>query len=284
MPELPEVETMRRGLEKIVGLRIHSVSFPAAKRLRSLLFKPSPQRLKTRLLSLVITGIRRIGKRIVIDFNSDESLVIEPRMTGLLLLANSPSPEHNRVEICFDDSSIHPLIYWDRRGLGTVQLLSVHTMSLLFNSNRIGPDALLITAEDLRCRLGRSRRPVKVALLDQRGLSGIGNIYASEILFRAQIHPRALCNRLLPQAWGRLHESIQSVLREAIQLKGSTLSDATYRTPQNRSGGFQFHHHVYGKQGTSCFVCGNPIERFVQAQRATFACPTCQNMRFLRKL
>ena len=87
MPELPEVETMRRGLEKIVGLRIHSVSFPAAKRLRSLLFKPSPQRLKTRLLSLVITGIRRIGKRIVIDFNSDESLVIEPRMTGLLLLA-----------------------------------------------------------------------------------------------------------------------------------------------------------------------------------------------------
>ena len=142
---------------------------------------------------------------------------------------------------------------------------------------KLGPDALEVSAERLRQRLARSRRAVKVALLDQRAVAGVGNLYASEILHRARIHPATPCNRLRPGDWVRVHAQMREVLLHAIELQGSTLSDGTYRTAENEPGGFQAWLRVYQRAGEPCLQCGKgSIVRIVQAQRSSFFCPVCQ--------
>jgi formamidopyrimidine-DNA glycosylase len=141
----------------------------------------------------------------------------------------------------------------------------------------LGPDALEVGQEELQLRLGASRRAIKVALLDQRAIAGIGNLYAAEILHLAGIHPQLRCDQLRPRHWERLHAAISQVLLEAIRHEGSTLSDGTYRNALNRAGGFQHHHQVYDRAGQLCLKCGlQAIERIVQAQRSTFFCRKCQ--------
>jgi formamidopyrimidine-DNA glycosylase len=141
----------------------------------------------------------------------------------------------------------------------------------------LGPDALSATAADLIVRLGASRRAIKVALLDQRSIAGIGNLYASEILHVARLHPARLCRRLTQSEWHRLAAAIHEVLTEAIRYEGSTLSDGTYRTALNDPGRYQNQHRVYGRAGEDCPTCGRgTVVRVVQAQRSTFYCPLCQ--------
>ena len=154
-----------------------------------------------------------------------------------------------------------------------------------FGPDRVGPDALDSSAELLRTQLGESRRAIKVALLDQRAVAGIGNLYASEILHLAKIHPEVACNDLPPAAWRRLHEAILVVLEAAILHEGSTLSDGTYRNALNQSGDYQNHHRVYDREGELCLTCQREkIVRLVQAQRSTFFCPRCQKMRGMAHL
>src|SRR4029453_12398022 len=119
-----------------------------------------------------------------------------------------------------------------------------------------GPDALSVRADELRERLGRSRRAIKVALLDQRALAGVGNLYASEILHRAKVHPATRCEQLKPAQWQLIHTFLGEVLQEAIRHEGSTLSDGTYRNALNQSGGYQNHHRVYDRAGERCSSCG----------------------------
>jgi formamidopyrimidine-DNA glycosylase len=141
----------------------------------------------------------------------------------------------------------------------------------------LGPDALELTADALRQRLHTSRRAIKVALLDQRAVAGIGNLYASEILHHAAIDPRTRCTRLTRGQWEKIHAATQEVLRTAIKYEGSTLSDGTYRNALNQSGGYQNHHRVYDRAGESCPRCKNKlVRRIVQTQRSTFYCPGCQ--------
>jgi formamidopyrimidine-DNA glycosylase len=115
--------------------------------------------------------------------------------------------------------------------------------------------------------------------LDQRALAGVGNLYASEILHRARIHPAAPCCSLRPAAWRALCARIHEVLEEAIACEGSTLADGTYRNTENRVGWFQHRHRVYQRHGLPCLRCGTPVVRIVQAQRSTFFCPRCQPVR-----
>jgi len=117
---------------------------------------------------------------------------------------------------------------------------------------------------------------VKVALLDQRAVAGIGNLYAAEVLFLAGIDPRVRCRQLSRPRWRRLHSVMQEVLEEAVELEGSTLSDATYRTALNEPGRYQARHRVYGREAQPCPTCGTSIRRIIQAQRSTFFCPRCQ--------
>jgi formamidopyrimidine-DNA glycosylase len=174
-------------------------------------------------------------------------------------------------------------LYWDRRGLGSVQLLSPRQIQRQLGPDKLGSDALLTSADELRARLKTSRRAIKVALLDQRAIAGIGNLYASEILHVAGVHPGKSCRTLTRAEWQGVHAGIKLVLEEAIRYEGSTLSDGTYRNALNDPGGYQSHHRVYDREGQTCPTCGRqPIRRIVQVGRSTFYCPGCQRKRATR--
>lgn len=276
MPELPEVETMRRGLAKLVGSRIMGVSRPRSP-LRPITIHPGLPALRRAVRARRIVQVGRLGKRVVVWLNSSRAIVIEPRMTGRLLLSTPPDRKHVRLVFRLGGRRKQQLTFWDSRGLGVVHLLRPEEFAENFGPHRLGPDALLITQKMLQIRLRASRRAIKVALMDQRVLAGIGNLYASEILHRAKIHPELPCNRLGPSQWRRLHQAIRRVLREAIRAQGSTLSDGAYGTSDGRAGRFQTAHRVYQRHGHRCPSCQRgTIRRIVQAQRSTFFCPRCQ--------
>ncbi len=278
MPELPEVETMRRGIAAIAGSRIAGAERVKCQR-RPISIQPRPAALSRRLIGTTVEEVGRLGKRVVLKLDSGDRLIFEPRMTGLVLVADPPTREHLRFRLDMASGPIPHVWYWDRRGLGSVRLFTKQQFDERLGNGRMGPDALALSADELCQRLGYSRRPIKVALLDQRAIAGIGNLYASEILHLARIHPAKRCDLLTRQQWQVVHERMIDVLEKAILLEGSTLSDGTYRNALNQSGGYQSHHRVYDRAGKPCASCGSQIERIVQAQRSTFFCPKCQTKR-----
>ena len=276
MPELPEVETMCRGIAEVAGQTVHTVRFPKT-HLCDIEMTPGKRAIRQRVEGQKIVCVRRVAKRVVIDLESDDSVVFEPRMTGRVLLREPPDREHVRAVFEFADADHPTLTFWSMRGLSTLHLYSPPQLAEVVGPDRIGPDALCITAQQLRERLQASRRAVKVALLDQKVVAGIGNIYASEILHRARVHPETVCGRLSTQSWRRIQEETVVVLEAAIRAKGSTLRDGNYRTASGEPGGFQELHRVYGREGLQCVACGRgKIRRIVQVQRATYFCPVCQ--------
>lgn len=287
MPELPEVETMRRGIAALSGTRIVEARFPVG-RCRPLAITPRPGRLAALLQGARIGAVERYGKRVAIGIEGTGApawLVIEPRMTGLLLVADPPTGKHLRMELLLEPPAPHPVLrFWDQRGLGTIRLLDAAGFDRACGTGVLGPDGLAVTAEILADRLAGSRRAVKVALLDQRVVAGIGNIYAAEILHRAGVDPRRECRRLGPDAVERIAVATRQVLASAVEHEGSSIGDELYRTADNRKGRFQRLHRVYGREGLACRGCGSPIERIVQAQRSTYFCATCQPRRQRRGL
>lgn len=275
MPELPEVETMRRGIAGIVGARVSGVRRIRC-RLQPISITPPMATFRRRVLGQIVESLDRRGKRLLLRLSGHQIIVIEPRMTGLVLLNDPPTQQHLRFQMDLQGVADGSLWYWDRRGLGSVRLLDEQQLEEQLGPGRLGPDALGLEAETIRRRLKHRRTPIKVALLDQKAIAGIGNLYASEILHVAHIHPALSCHRLTIAQWERLAESMGVVLEEAIRYEGSTLSDGTYRTALNNPGGYQNHHRVYDRGGEACRTCRSPIERVVQAQRSTFFCPGCQ--------
>ncbi len=278
MPELPEVETMVRGVAPaVLGRMLHEL-VPAPCPCRPLTFSPRLATIRRRLARRTIADLARVGKRIVFRFDSNDRLVIEPRMTGLLLVSDPPDPDHLRLEFRLAGRRApHSVYFWDRRGLGTITLLSDRAWNEWLEQGRLGPDALALDVEDWVRIFQRINRPVKVALLDQRLVAGIGNLYASEILHRARVHPERRTLSLRVADFRRLHEATLHILNEAIRYEGSTLSDGTYRNALNQNGGYQNEHRVYDREGEACRTCGAiAIRRIVQAQRSTFFCRACQ--------
>lgn len=284
MPELPEVETMRRGVLPSVGCTIVDVARTPCPR-KAIAVSPRIDRFRRRAVGRRIVDVRRVGKRVLVVLDTGDAIVFEPRMTGLVLVTDPPDVQYLRLRIALAppgraNGKLRPpraLLYWDRRGLGSVRLLTATEQAAAFGASRLGPDALDISVEQLRAALGRSRRAIKVALLDQTAVAGIGNLYASEMLHAAAIHPATPCARLGRRQWIALHEAMRGVLRDAIAHEGSTLSDGTYRNALNQNGGYQNHHRVYDREGELCPHCEtSPIRRIVQAQRSTFFCPRCQ--------
>lgn len=275
MPELPEVETMRRGILPIVGGVVAAFHRLPCQR-RPIKISPTPATISRTLRGQTVVAIERRGKRVAVRFTSDHRLVFEPRMTGLVLLDDPPSKAHCRARLILTDVHDSELVYWDRRGLGSIRLFTADDYATVLGPPNLGPDALATSSEELHLSLQASRRAVKVALLDQRVLAGVGNLYASEILHRAGVHPETSCNVLTMKQWERIHSELVEVLQEAIRYEGSTLSDGTYRTALNDTGRYQNEHRVYDREGELCPTCGQEsIERIVQAQRSTFFCPKC---------
>jgi formamidopyrimidine-DNA glycosylase len=275
MPELPEVETMRRGIASATMAVISTIDRPRSS-LAPIEIEPSLREFRRRAVGRRIVDVGRLGKRILLKLDSHDRIVIEPRMTGLVLLGSPPDRKHLRIVIGLTGPA-EQVLFWDQRGLGVVRLVSPEKFEAIYGAAKIGPDALEISLGQLRQRIGRSRRSIKVALLDQKALAGIGNLYASEILHRAGIHPARSCHRLRMAQWQRIHSEMLNVLHDAIQHQGSTLRDGTYRIARDVPGNYQFNHRVYQRHGKTCLACGKAqIVRIVQAQRSTFYCPACQ--------
>ena len=273
MPELPEVETMVRGIRPTVEGRTIAAVDPCPCTRRPIAMSPEWDTLRSLAVGQPITRVWRRAKRVVLTLGNDANFVIEPRMTGLMLVADPPGPEHLRVRWELDDG--RELLFWDRRGLGTVRLYAPGEMDAALAA-KLGPDALEISPDEWQAGLSRTRREVKVAMLDQKLVAGIGNLYASEILHRCRIDPRTPAARISRRRIDRLAEATREVLHEAIRYEGSTLGDGTYRNALNQDGSYQNAHRVYAREGEACRQCERPIKRIVQAQRSTFFCSTCQ--------
>ena len=279
MPELPEVETMRRGVLAIVGATIvNAERTPCSK--RPIVIKPRLDRLNKRVQGKTITSVDRLGKRVVIRLNSDDRLIFEPRMTGLVLIADPPTQEHLRFCLQLKKCPVKKVLFWDRRGLGNVTLLSADEYKIKLTDGKLGPDALAISSAEFPKRFKGTQREIKVAMLDQKIVLGIGNLYAAEILHLAGVHPQTRCDQITGKRWQLIYQRMIEVFELAIEYEGSTLSDGTYRNAINGEGSFQNEHRVYDREGQACPKCKNAkIIRIVQAQRATFFCKSCQTKR-----
>jgi len=275
MPELPEVEAMCRGITQAVGATIRSARQPQS-RYRPIRIDPSWEGVELGIVGRRIERVERLGKRVLIGLSGDLWLVIQPKMAGMLLAGDPPTLEHVRWQLDCQGASDCTITYWDRRGLGTLALWSDVQLKERLGSDAIGPDALGIDGERLRAIFGGLKRPIKPALMDQVKLAGVGNLYASEILFRCGISPRRRCNRIGKKAWEAIATSTRAILLDAIEQGGSTLRDGTYLMVNGESGGYQDAHQVYGRAGLPCPRCATEVRRIVQAQRSTFFCPRCQ--------
>ena len=271
---------MRRGILSIVGRRIKGLKSPRST-LCPIQISPGLRVFRRRVTGTRIDSVDRLGKRVIVNLDSGDHIVFEPRMSGLVTLNNAPSKKHIRLIFELDGQADgRPetrLLFWNVRGLGVAYVLDDSEMAAKLGPHKLGPDALQLTGQTLGQRLGKSARAVKVALLDQKAVAGIGNLYASEILHRAHVHPQTGCSCLRPAQWKRIAAETREVLQDAIEHQGSTLSDGTYRRADNQAGGYQMHHRVYQRAGEKCRQCSRAtVVKIVQAGRSTFFCPRCQ--------
>ncbi len=260
MPELPEVETIRRSLAPhLEGRRIIAARF-----LSPLAADRCPETLAPRLAGAKVLRVDRLGKHLLIRLDYG-TLDIHLRMTGKLLWNATPGP-YTRAVIELDRGWV---VFDDIRQFGRIRW---HPPDI--DPPNLGPDALGLEFAAFRARLSGRRGRVKPMLLDQAVVAGLGNIYVDEALFRARIHPLCAAAHLGPHRLQRLHQAIADVLTDALAAGGSSISD--YVDAQGARGSFQLQHHVYGRAGEPCLCCGAPLRRILVAQRGTHFCPRCQ--------
>jgi formamidopyrimidine-DNA glycosylase len=273
MPELPEVESVRRQLEPaLLGRRFERVTIDDPRLVRPY----EPAEVAAELEGERVAAVERRGKYLVVRFESGRVLLIHLRMTGSLLHTPKGSLQedpHRRAVVNLDDGS--DVAYRDVRRFGTWLLLEPGEPEPYLQA-RVGDEPLdaLFTAARLGDRLAGRRTSLKAALLDQRTLAGMGNIYADEALWRARLNPLRVAGGLDRAELRRLHRGIKGALEHGLARQGSTLRD--YRLPDGRGGSMQDEFHVYGRGGEPCERCGATIARTRAAGRTTWFCPTCQ--------
>lgn len=267
MPELPEVETMARDLNRRVrGRTVEDVVVHRKDVLRGV----TPARLKRALAGTRIQRVWRRAKLAVIDFDSGARVAVQPRFTGSFVVERSGrgADEYCTLHLLLDDG--RRLHYRDVRRLGTFQYFAPGEFDAY--AGRLGPEPLSpdFTADVLYDILHRSQRPVKARIMDQYQLAGVGNIYASEALWRARLDPSRAARRITSAEAARLHEGIVTVLREAVELRGTTIRDY-------EEGAFAERLDAYDRAGEPCRRCGTRIVMtHVIDGRATYFCPRCQ--------
>lgn len=297
MPELPEVETVRRGLEPaMAGRRLLSVSLARA----DLRF-PFPENFAARLTGTEIRSLERRGKYLLAPLGSGETLLMHLGMSGRFTVAmggdgapaaGAPAaaavaqgaftqaraldPKHDHVVFELDAGA--RVTFNDPRRFGYMDLAPTATLAACRHFARLGPEPLSAAFDGAaltRALAGRAA-PIKAALLDQRVVAGLGNIYVCEALFRAGINPQRPAGALTARQAARLAEAVKAVLADAIAAGGSTLRD--YAHADGSLGYFQHAFAVYGREGAACARegCAGAVRRIVQANRSSYFCPVCQ--------
>lgn len=288
MPELPEVETVVRGLRgQLPGRRIVDVRFGKTD------FVVDPPAIEEHLTGQRIGGVKRFGKFLLVECEAGNTakpetsegkgraaegaeenvaLLVHLGMTGQLTIgaASAPIAPHTHAFFTLDDG--REVRYTDIRRFGRMELLRNGGRERALGA--LGIDPLEASEEEFSSRFGSRQARVKALLLDQHVLSGVGNIYADESLWRARVHPMRTGDSLRREEMRRLYRALQATLREAIRLRGSSVSD--YVDAEGGRGEFQLRHRVYQREGKKCFRCGEVIRRAIVAGRGTHFCPRCQ--------
>jgi formamidopyrimidine-DNA glycosylase len=273
MPELPEVETIKRFLKKnILNKEIVSVDI----KLDKIIHQDKKLFIK-RLKQSSIKDIKRQGKYFIFILSNGYRLIIHLKMSGQILYLphEDAITKHTHIIISFKNSG-HDLRFKDVRQFGYLLTLTKAELDS-YLGKRIGADILDVSLSKFRQILTAKKRIIKSLLLDQKLFSGIGNIYANEALFLAGINPQALSSNLSKQQIEKLYRALFKVLKLAIKLGGSSIGD--YILPDNSIGSFQKKHKIYQKEGQACPVCKAPIKRIKQNGRSTWYCPRCQRLK-----
>jgi formamidopyrimidine-DNA glycosylase len=220
-----------------------------------------------------VACVDRRGKYLIVRFESGRALLVHLRMTGAFLIGAHDDDPHRRAVVRLDDGTA--IAYRDVRRFGTWLLLEPDEVEAYLDS-KVGREPLdaAYRAKHLAERLGGRRAPVKAAILDQRTVAGVGNIYADEALWRARVHPLTPAMALEPEEVAAVYRGIRAALRAGVERQGSTLRD--YRLPDGGEGGAQHEFKVYGRGGEPCDRCGTLIDKIRVAGRGTWYCPTCQ--------
>ena len=271
MPELPEVETVRRGLEKLIlGKKISSVEIRYPK-----MIKTDLDQFQKEVPGQEIQSMGRRGKYLLF-YLTDKVLISHLRMEGKYFYYPGQVPErkHAHIFIQFEDGGT--LVYEDVRKFGTMELLAPELLDAYFVSKKLGPEP---TKEDFDLEifigaLKKFKKPIKSHLLDQTLVAGLGNIYVDEVLWRAKVHPSRTSKSLSAQEARKVHDQTIEVLGQAVEKGGSTIR--TYTNAFGEDGTMQDFHQVYDKAGQACSRCGSIIEKIQLGGRGTHFCPKCQ--------
>ena len=282
MPELPEVETIKRGLEsKIKGKKIRDVIVNVSK----LVKEPSLVEFVERLKNGMIEKIDRRGKYIIIHLDSKDKLIVHLGMTGLLIYPydnnkiteKEINSKHNHLIFTFTDDT--QLVFNDVRRFGKIFLVS--NIDEVESLTKLGVEPLedYFTEEVFIQILNKKKNSkIKSFLMKQEFIAGLGNIYANEVLYRSNIHPLRLISSLNKKEVKNLYQQIKLVLSEAVELRGSTVADEAYRDTDGEKGKFAEKLQVYARKGEPCIKCGHPIEVVRIEGRSSFICPQCQKL------
>jgi formamidopyrimidine-DNA glycosylase len=275
MPELPEVETVRRDLEsRIVGRTI--VSCEVSENAPRLVQLVTREEFCRQLTGRRIAGLRRRGKYLIVDLDDERAWVLHRGMSGNVLYRDTGAPEDPWVHATFVLDDGHELRWADVRKFGKMWIVEDATMVI----ETLGPEPLEaeFTPEVLRSRAGKRTAPIKSVLLDQKVVAGVGNLYSDEALHHAKIHPLRPASNLKPDDWRRLHEGIVWALRMGIDARGSSLGTSLrdHVNVEGDPGENQKTVKAYGREGEPCFVCGTLMRRIVVGGRSAVFCPKCQ--------
>lgn len=273
MPELPEVETIARKLRSaLVGQTITEVDVLWARTVD----RPDVASFREELVGARIDQVRRRGKFLILELSTERSLLVHLRMSGSFALVETgeevEEDKHTRITLTLENGS--RLLYVDPRKFGRFYLVKDEEEVLRdLGPEPLGPD---FSSDELRERLSGRRGEIKRLLLDQRFIAGLGNIYASEILWHARVHPQRIAGSLSEGESRRLYEAIVCVLHQGIEHGGTSLDDRQYVYPDGGLGEHQEHLKVYDRADDACPRCGYTLTRIVQGQRSTYYCPRCQ--------
>lgn len=272
MPELPEVETVRRGLKSLV---LHKTIAGVTIYWPKIIESPDTAAFTATLIGETIQDVNRRGKYLIVVFD-DVEMISHLRMEGKYdyFAVSTPPGKHTHVVFTFTDGS--ELHYQDVRKFGRMALVAKGKAAQYKGIQKLGPEPVEPDFElkAFQARLKRVKKAIKPALLDQTIVTGLGNIYVDEALWRAKIHPETSGNVLTEREVAQLHEAIIDVLAQAVTAGGTTIR--TYQNALGEAGNFQTSLYVYGQQGTPCARCGTPIIKCKVAQRGTHLCPHCQ--------